>query len=169
MLFPLPMRYQGKVSSVYCIPRISPKLTWTYSVAAIPDIVFPSDHKLDNYYPQSVWGVRAPCTFGLLHPWTALKWSLGLSHCYSRCQATWILAQEKQGPGVKSVSALEIWKAAMEFITHFDSTLLPQHCIAQEFSFILAALRACFLLVLGLSFFPIVSGWCPGIKRILTI
>lgn len=80
--------------------------------------------------------------------------------------ATWILEQGKQGPGVKSVAALEIWKAATWSSLHISTQHSCLNTVLHKNSkFILAALQGPFSAWMPRSLFlSIVSGWCPGIK-----
>ena len=133
-------------------------------------IFFPlGDTKLEQLLPtKCLRGLLLPAHVALLHPWTP-RWSGGLCAfliVILRCRATWILAREKQRPGVKSVSALEIWKAATWSSLHISTQHSCLNIVLHKNSqFILAALQGLFSAWMPRSLFlSIVSGWCPGIK-----
>ena len=152
---------------VFLHSKSFPEVTWAYSMAACPWFFFPRRYQIWAIVTHNVFGgVCCPRTFGRSPSVnTMLKWwSLCRSHCYS-C-ATWILEQGKQGPGVKSVSALEIWKAATWSSLHISTQHSCLNIVLHKNSkFILAALQGPFSAWMPRSLFlSIVSGWCPGIK-----
>lgn len=151
------MLYQGKYL-VFLHSKNFPKLTWTYSVAAIPDIVFLRWYQIGTIITHKVSGASvAPALFGPSPSMnTALEVYLwAFSHCYSPVPSHLNLRKRSKVPA----SSCSAWseRRHLEFITHFDSTLLPFNIVLHKNSqFILAALQGLFSAWMPRSlFFPL--------------
>lgn len=159
MLFPLPMRYQGKVSSVFAFQNF-PQTDMNFTQWPPSLILFSlGDTKLEQLLPTKCLGrPLPPALLALLHPWTP-RWSGGLWAflIILRCQATWILAQEKQGPGVKvSFSSWDLkGSRGVHYTFRLNTPASTLYCTRILNSFWLRY-KACFLPGCpGLSFFPL--------------
>lgn len=165
----LPMWYECEVPVVSAFKELPPNdVNLANGRPPIPEFC-PRLYQIGTIAAHPVSrGSVAPARVACLHPeyHAEVVVFVPFSLLFSGARATWILEQGRPGPGVKSVSALEIWKAATWSSLHISAQHSCLNIVWHKNSkFILAAWQGLFSAWMPRSFFlSIVSGGCPGIK-----